>query len=69
MYTFLQFGEYEFHVSMTKVSCSGLVIQHNSEYHACVATPNYIPRMCSLESTNRLALCKCGNLGLNWNQN
>ena len=47
MYTFLQFGEYEFHVSMTKVSCSGQVIQHNSKavdavsailiiYHACV---------------------------------
>ena len=47
MYKFLQFGEYEFHVSMTKVSCSGLVIQHNSKavdvvsailfiYHACV---------------------------------
>ena len=46
MYTFLQFGEYEFHVSMTKVSCSGQVIQHNSKavdvlsailiiYHAC----------------------------------
>ena len=46
MYTFLQFGEYEFHVSMTKVSCNGQVIKHNSQavdvlsailiiYHAC----------------------------------